>query len=69
MSPEDQAALAQHSREIAKILHRNSHPDAVKTLEGIETTVRQHLLEYVSPEVGIFLSKPAPKPNEAAPDR
>ncbi|ASC69863.1 hypothetical protein XM38_049420 [Halomicronema hongdechloris C2206] len=67
MSPEDQAALAQHSREIAKILHRNSPPEAVDTLEGIETTVRQQMLEHVSPEVGIFLSKRAPKPNGDAP--
>ena len=69
MTPEDQTALAQHSREIAKILHRNSDPDAVKTLEGIETTVRQHLLEHISPEVGLFLSKRALKPNGDAPGR
>lgn len=69
MSPEDQAALAQHSREIAKILHRNSPPEAVETLEGIETTVRQQMLEHVSPEVGIFLSKRALKPDGDAPDR
>lgn len=69
MSPEDQATLAQHSREIAKILHRNSSPKAIDTLEGIETTVRQQMLEYVSPEIGIFLSKRAPKPNGDAPGR
>jgi hypothetical protein len=69
MSPEDQAALAQHSREIAKILHRNSAPEAVDTLEGIETTVRQQMLEHVSPKVGIFLSKQALKPNGDAPGR
>lgn len=69
MSPEDQAALARHSREIGKILHRNSPPEAVETLEGIETTVGQQMLEHVSPEVEFFLSKRAPKPNEDAPDR
>lgn len=69
MSPEDQAALAQHSREIAKILHRNSSPESVETLESIETTVRQQMLEHVSPEVGIFLSKRALKLDGDAPER
>jgi hypothetical protein len=68
MSPEDQVALVQYSREIAKILHRNTNPDQIKTLEGIEATVREQMLEHVSPEIGIFLSKPAPKHNEDAPE-
>jgi len=29
----------------------------VKTLAGIEASVRGHLLEHVSPEIGDFLSK------------
>ena len=72
MSSEDQAALVRHSREIAKILYRNSAPEAVDTLEGIattETTVRQQMLEHVSPEVGIFWSKRALTPNRDAPSR
>ena len=28
----------------------------MKTLEGIEQTVRQHLIDYVNPEVANFLS-------------
>jgi hypothetical protein len=31
----------------------------MKTLEGIEISVREQMLENVSPNVGIFLSKKA----------
>lgn len=57
MSPEDQQALAAHSREIAKILHRNAPKNEMKTFEGIEKTIRGQLLEYVNPEIAVFLSK------------
>lgn len=57
MSPEDQQALAAHSREIAKILHRNAPKNEIKTFEGIEKTIRGQLLEYVNPEIAVFLSK------------
>lgn len=58
MTPEDQQALSSHAREIAKILHRNAPAEAIKTLEGIEKTVRGQLLDHVSPEIALFLSKP-----------
>ena len=57
MSPEDQQALAAHSREIAKILHRNAPKNDIKTFEGIEKTIRGQLLDYVNPEIALFLSK------------
>ena len=57
MSPEDQQALAAHSREIAKILHRNAPKNELKTFEGMEKTIRGQLLEYVNPEIAVFLSK------------
>ncbi|NJL89495.1 MAG: hypothetical protein HC916_06585 [Coleofasciculaceae cyanobacterium SM2_1_6] len=61
MSPEDQQALAAHSREIAKILHRNAPKNEIKTFEGIEKTIRGQLLEYVNPEIAVFLSKQKPE--------
>ena len=69
MSPEDQAALTQHAREIAKILHRNTIPETIETFEGIESTVRQQILEHVSPEIGIFLSKNGPRSDGDANDK
>ena len=57
MTPEEQKSLEYHSREIAKILYKNSESEMVETLEGIEKTVRAQVLEHVSPQIGIFLSK------------
>jgi hypothetical protein len=67
MTPEDQAALTNHAREIGKILHRNTPKDTIQTLEGIEKTVRGQVLEHVSPEIALFLSKQKPdgEPSEA----
>lgn len=56
MTPEEQERLRVCTQEIAEILYRNSHKATLKTLEGIEQTVRQQMLEYVSPEVALFLS-------------
>jgi hypothetical protein len=65
MTPEDQQSLTTYSREITKILHRNAPQEAIQTLEGIEKTVRGQLLEHVSPEIALFLSKLRPDSNEA----
>jgi hypothetical protein len=65
MTPEDRQALTTYAREIAKILHRNAPPEAIQTLEGIEKTVRGQLLDHVSPEIALFLSKARPDSNVA----
>jgi hypothetical protein len=56
MTPEDQKRLETCTAEIAEILHRNSDPSKLDSLEGIEQTVRQQMLEHVSPRVALFLS-------------
>jgi hypothetical protein len=48
--------------EISNGFYRNAEEKDVKqlkTLEGIEIEVREQMLENVSPNVGIFLSKKA----------
>ncbi len=57
MNIEQQEQLQKHIRGIAKILHAEADPGEIKTLEGIEKTVRQLAQEHVMPELGIFLSK------------
>jgi hypothetical protein len=57
LPPEQVELIRQHSNEIAKILYADTDPATLDSLEAIETTVRQKMLEHVSPEVGIFLSK------------
>jgi transposase len=65
MTPEDQQSLTTYSREIAKILHRNAPQEAIQTLEEIEKTIRGQLLDHVSPEIALFLSKLKPDLNGA----
>lgn len=56
MTPEEQERIRVCSQEIAEILYRNSDKASLNTLEGIEQTVRQQMLEHVSPEIALFLS-------------
>jgi hypothetical protein len=55
MTPEQEAALQPHIDAIGKILYEDSDPEALKTLEGIETTIRGKLQQHVSPQLGAFL--------------
>lgn len=66
MTPEQTQALKAHLEAIARILYDNSDPEAMKTLEGIELTVRQQIQSHVSPELGSFLSKPLPERRQAS---
>jgi len=62
MTPEDKKGIEEHTVEIAKILYRNAeekNAEQLKTLEGIEVAVREQILENVSPNIGIFLSRQA----------
>lgn len=56
MTPEEVQRLHAATQEIAAILYKNASPESVKTLEGIEKTVRTQMLEHVSPEIALFLS-------------
>ncbi|ADI63873.1 conserved hypothetical protein ['Nostoc azollae' 0708] len=42
---------------MAKLLYEEADKSQIKDLEGIGKTVRSQILEVVSPEVAIFLSK------------
>lgn len=54
MTPEQEQALKTHLEAIAQILYDDSDPETMKTLEGIELTVRQQIQAHVSPELGSF---------------
>ncbi|MEM7770277.1 MAG: hypothetical protein AAF327_07180 [Cyanobacteria bacterium P01_A01_bin.37] len=55
MTPEDQARLEACAAEIAEMLYRTSDPE-LDSLDGIEHTVRQQMLEEVSSRCALFLS-------------
>jgi hypothetical protein len=57
MTPEQKASLDQHVQAIAKILYADADQSQMKTLEGIEVSVRAQLQKHVSPQLGVFLSK------------
>lgn len=57
MTPEDKQLLEVHIKEIAKILYKNTSPEKIETFEGIETSVRDQVLEHVSPKIAFFLSE------------
>ena len=54
MTPSESARVKECVREIAEILYRNTAPEKSQTLESIEETVREHLLETVGPEMAFF---------------
>jgi hypothetical protein len=56
MNSEQERALKVHLDAIAQILYDDSDPEALRTLEGIELTIREKLQAHVSPELGRFLS-------------
>ena len=57
MTPEQEQALQEHIRAIAKILYEDTPKEQLTTLAGIEQAVREQMLEKVMPQVGVFLSK------------
>jgi hypothetical protein len=59
MNAQEKKRLQACVQEISEILYRNTPPEALTTLDGIEQAVRQHMLKEVSPRVGFFLSKQA----------
>jgi len=49
--------IQDHARAIAALLYEETAPEQLTTLEGIESAVRGHILEHVSPQIGQFLSQ------------
>lgn len=56
MNPEKAEALKEHARAIAALLYEEADKEQLTTLAGIEKTVRDQLLEHVTPHIGVFLS-------------
>jgi hypothetical protein len=54
MDTTKKAQIQAHARAIAALLYEETDPEQIQTLAGIEESVRSHLLEYVSPEIGFF---------------
>ena len=61
MTPDEKQQLQAHLREAAKLLYADAETNdmPMATLAEIEMTVRQQLLNHVSPVMGNFLSRAA----------
>ena len=57
MNPDKQERIEACIQELASLLYEESDKSQLTDLEGIEKTVRRQVLERVSPEIAIFLSK------------
>lgn len=56
MIPEKQARLQECLQEVASILYEETKSAELTNLESLEKTVRSQMLEYVSPQIALFLS-------------
>jgi hypothetical protein len=69
MTPEQEQELQSHVQKIAAILYQDTPSEQLTSLEGIEIAVRQHVLERISPEIGIFLSAQVAAQRQAEVDK
>lgn len=67
MTPEEEKELTEHLEASAKILYKQAKPEQVKTLAQIESTVREQTLQYITPQLGFFLSNKAREPHQDEP--
>ncbi len=68
MTPEQETSIKAHAQAIAAILYEQTEPEQVKTLAMLEKKVREQVLEYVTPEIGIFLSEKQREQNQEDPE-
>jgi hypothetical protein len=57
MLSENEKRIQELSKELGECLYEQSQIKEFKGLGEIEETVRDLMLKYVSPEIGIFLSR------------
>ncbi|ELS04535.1 hypothetical protein Xen7305DRAFT_00042690 [Xenococcus sp. PCC 7305] len=43
MTPEEQAAIKEHLRQVAEILYKNTSSEELTSFENIELSIREHL--------------------------
>ena len=56
ITPDKQERIEACIQELAAILYEEADKSQILNLEGIEKTVRQQVLEHVSPNIALFLS-------------
>jgi hypothetical protein len=59
MTPEKAKRIQQLSTEIASLLYEETEVEEMTSLIKIEKSARDLILEHVTPNIGVFLSKRA----------
>ena len=54
MTPAEREELETCLKRASEILYNNSDTDSLETLADIEITVRNQVLEHVSPKIALF---------------
>jgi len=67
MTPEKAEAIKAHAEAIATLLYEEAEPEQLTTLAAIEKTVRDSVLEQVTPHIGVFLSARQQEPSQDEP--
>lgn len=67
MTPEKAQALQAHISAIAAILYEETHSEQLTTLESLEATIRQQVLEHITPQFGVFLLRRSQVQPQGAP--
>ena len=68
MTPLDAQKLQDYIRGIAEILYKNTDQTDLVSMETIEKSVRQQMLEHVSPQVAFFSSNNSQEQREVERD-
>ena len=57
MTPEEQAKMKEHLRQVAEIVYKETPSDKLAKFETIELSIREQIQETVAPEISNFFSK------------
>jgi hypothetical protein len=69
MNPEKQERLQACLQELATLLYEQTDKSELTNLESIEKSVRQQMLEHVSPQIALFLSNKQQEPKQVKPEK
>ena len=69
MNPEKQERIQACLTELASLLYEETNQSELTDLESIEKTVRQQILEHVSPQIALFLSNKQQEPKQVKPEK
>lgn len=68
MTPEKAKTIKAYAEAIAALLYEEVDKEQLTNLAGIEKTLRDQMLEHVTPHMGVFLFAALQTPHQGEPD-